>query len=187
VAELKTALTTILQGRSSLTLEIGSGHGHYLTDYAAAHPDAFCIGIDLLNDRILRAGRKRDRARLKNLFFLQAEALEFLAALPAEISLADIFVLFPDPWPKRRHHKNRLIQDSFLTDLASRAKPLARLCFRTDYAPYFSDASRVINAHGAWEIDASALWPHELETVFQSRATQFQSLVATRNGTPLQR
>jgi tRNA (guanine-N7-)-methyltransferase len=184
---LRTFLAGALQAgsQSQVTLEIGCGHGHFLTSYADQHPSAFCIGIDLIIDRVARAGRKKDRARLTNLCFLQAEAGEFLDALPANVRIADIFVLFPDPWPKRRHHKNRLIQASFLTKLASRADPGARLCFRTDFAPYFAEASRTISVHDAWDIHPSAPWPHELETVFQSRATAFQSLIAVRNNTPL--
>ncbi|MGC4072419.1 MAG: methyltransferase domain-containing protein [Nibricoccus sp.] len=168
-----------------MTLEIGCGHGHFLTSYAIHHPSTFCIGIDLIVDRVARAGRKKDRARLTNLHFLQAEAGEFLDSLPAGAQFADVFVLFPDPWPKRRHHKNRLIQPEFLTKLASRMDSGARLCFRTDYAPYFAEASRTIGAHGAWDIPSSAPWPHELETVFQSRAAGFQSLVALRNSAPV--
>jgi tRNA (guanine-N7-)-methyltransferase len=179
---LKTFLTDTLQAkaRSQLTLEIGCGHGHYLTAYAAAHPDAFCIGIDLLKDRIARAGRKRDRAKLTNLLFLEAEAREFLDALPTSVVLADVFLLFSDPWPKRRHHKNRILQPDFLSVLAAKARPDARLCFRTDHAPYYADAHATVTAHSDWKLDTPDSWPFELETVFQSRAASFQSLVARR-------
>ncbi len=168
------------KAQSLLALEIGCGHGHYLTAYAAAHPDSFCIGIDLLKDRIARAGRKRDRAKLTNLLFLEAEAREFLDALPSSVDLADVFILFSDPWPKRRHHKNRILQTDFLSALAAKARPDARLCFRTDYAPYFSSAQGTVAGHSDWKLDASDPWPFELETVFQSRAASYQSFVARR-------
>lgn len=179
---LKIFLVDALQAeaRPLLTLEIGCGHGHYLTAYSAAHPDTFCIGIDLLKDRIARAGRKRDRAKLTNLIFLEAEACEFLDALPPSAVLADVFILFPDPWPKRRHHKNRIIQPDFLSALADKAASGARLCFRTDFAPYYADARRTLAAHSDWKLDESHPWPFELETVFQSRADSYQSLVACR-------
>jgi tRNA (guanine-N7-)-methyltransferase len=184
LADLKTFLAETLPGKPPLTLEIGCGHGHYLTGYATAHPEAFCIGIDLLNDRILRAGRKRDRARLTNLIFLQAEAREFLDALPPDATLADVLILFPDPWPKRRHHKNRILQPDFLAALANKCAPSARLCFRTDYAPYHTHAHRAVAAHSDWKHDPSAVWPFELETVFQSRADAYQSLIARRATPP---
>jgi len=182
---LKTFLADSLPAKAQpqLTLEIGCGHGHYLTAYAAAHPDSFCIGIDLLKDRIARAGRKRDRAKLTNLLVLEAEAREFLDALPSSAVLADVFILFSDPWPKRRHHKNRILQPDFLSALAAKAWPDARLCFRTDYAPYFAAAQATVTAHSDWKLEASDPWPFELETVFQSRAASYQSFV-TRRASP---
>lgn len=177
---LANALPTNASASSHLTLEIGCGHGHYLTAYAAAHPASFCIGIDLLKDRIARASRKRDRAKLTNLLFLEAEAREFLDAFPQPAPLADVFILFSDPWPKRRHHKNRILQADFLSVLAAKTSPGARLCFRTDYAPYFADARATVAAHADWTLDQSDPWPFELETVFQSRAASYQSLVARR-------
>jgi tRNA (guanine-N7-)-methyltransferase len=181
LAELTARLHEILRGKTRVTLEIGCGHGHYLTGYAAAHPQTFCLGIDLLKDRIARATRKRDRAGLPNLVFLEAEATDVLATLPASTMLSEVFILFPDPWPKRRHHKNRILQPEFLTALAQKTSPSARLFFRTDYAPYFEDAHASLAAHPDWTLAASAeAWPFELKTVFESRATTFQSLIAHR-------
>jgi tRNA (guanine-N7-)-methyltransferase len=181
VETLKRVLPSLLGTRHVVTLEIGSGHGHYLTGYATAHPERFCIGIDLLLDRWERAERKRHRAAVPNLAFVRAEALEFLEALPSSVLLNDIFILFPDPWPKRRHHKNRIIQPSFLTKLAERAAPTARLLFRTDHADYFAAAKATVAAHRGWTISTSETWPFELPTVFQSRAESYQSFIAVRS------
>jgi tRNA (guanine-N7-)-methyltransferase len=177
---LRNDLAEILQGRTTLTLEVGAGHGHFLTDYARHHPSELCLGIDLIRERIERANRKRDRAGLRNLAFLQAEASEFLLVLPENVLFRRIFVLFPDPWPKRRHHKNRLMQDSFLSEVARRAPAGADLCFRTDDARYFSAAKAEVLAHKDWLVDEACPWPFERETVFQSRAQTYQSLVARR-------
>lgn len=176
--DLRATLATSLDDRLSVTLEVGCGHGHFLTAYAAAHPQTFCVGVDLVIDRVVRAARKRDRAALPNLAFIRAEALEFLSVLPPHVTFADIFVLFPDPWPKRRHHKNRIIQSELLTTLAARAKTGALFCFRTDYTPYFNEARSTIARHVDWQLEPSAPWPFELVTVFQSRAESYQSLVA---------
>jgi tRNA (guanine-N7-)-methyltransferase len=88
-------------------------------------------------------------------------------------------VLFPDPWPKRRHHKNRLMQPEFLDLLAEKSVPGALLYFRTDHGPYFTDASSTLLHHPRWALDATA-WPFEQETVFQSRAETHQSCIAKR-------
>ncbi|MDR2676108.1 MAG: SAM-dependent methyltransferase [Opitutaceae bacterium] len=210
LAALRAVLAVLLRDHPRITLEIGCGHGHFLTAYAAAQPvslsafhqlataaaarppapaDAtpasaqapFCVGIDLVGERIERARRKAARAGLEpRLAFLQAEAGDFLASLPAHVAFADIFILFPDPWPKRRHHKNRLIQPEILSALAARSGIGTRLCFRTDYAPYFEDARETLAAHADWEIDPALPWPFEQETVFQNRAKIWQSFVARR-------
>jgi len=179
-AELLAELEPPLRGQREITLEIGAGHGHFLAAYAAAHPDRFCVGIDIMSDRVRRGLRKRDRAGLANLTFLHADAGDFLAVLPLGVLLAEVFVLFPDPWPKRRHWKNRLIQPSFLETLARRAPTGAPLYFRTDYEPYFEEALATIDSHADWELSPESPWPFEHVTVFQARAPSHQSLVALR-------
>ena len=173
-------LGRLLTGHAEITWEVGAGHGHFLTDYARVHPNEFCLGIDLVRDPGAPANRKRDRAKLGNLAFLQAEASEFLLVLPENIQFQRVFVLFPDPWPKRRHHKNRLMQADFLSAVAARSLPGADLCFRTDDASYFAAAKAAVLSHGDWLLKAGTPWPFERETVFQSRAETYQSLVATR-------
>lgn len=166
-------------GASALIWEVGCGHGHFLTAYATAHPERLCIGIDIASERIARAQRKRDRARLGNLHFIHADAALFLETLPAHVRLADVFVLFPDPWPKSRHHKNRLMQPDFLAATARRAAPEARLHFRTDHQAYFASAEATLRAHPDWRIVEEAVWPFEFETVFQSRAEEgYRSFIA---------
>jgi len=190
MAALRVELAELFRGRERAhernVLEIGCGHGHFLTAYAAAHPEKFCVGFDIVLDRIVRAGRKRTRAELeKNLAFVRAEATEFLAALPEHARFTEIFILFPDPWPKRRHHKNRMIRPEILSALAARALGGAhatRLYFRTDHAPYFADARQTIAEHPAWQIAPPGTpWPFEFQTVFQGRAEGFQSLIASSN------
>ena len=119
--------------RRTLTLELGCGHGHFLDDYAKAHPEEFCIGIDLRSRRVDKSNRKRDRGGHDNLAFMKAEASEFLDALPDDARLAKIFFLFPDPWPKKRHFRYRMIRPDMLDRLAKRAPEGARLHFRSDH------------------------------------------------------
>lgn len=180
LAELRERLAPLFKTPLPVTLEVGSGHGHFLTAYAQAHPDKFCIGIDLLPDRLARSERKSNRAGLANIAWLRADVNLFIEALPADTRLAEIFILFSDPWPKRRHWKNRVLQAEFLTKLAARAGEQARVCFRTDHAPYFGHAIETFNAHADWQIDPMAPWPFELATVFQQRSVGYQSLVAIR-------
>ena len=170
----------LFDGIEKITLEIGCGHGHWLVGYSGAHPDEFCVGIDLKTKRIERARRKSERLRLDNLYFLKTEAGEFLQAMPSELKLERVIVIFPDPWPKKRHHKNRLIQQRFLDALGDRTVPGAQLCFRTDHRPYFQWAVEHIDAHPAWQIQQGAPWPFENETIFQSILKRYSSLVAVK-------
>ena len=179
-----------------VVLEVGSGHGHFLTAYAAAHPASTCLGVDIELERVERADRKRERAALPNLHFLRGDAADLLPVLPAGCLLSTVFVLFPDPWPKRRHHKNRLMNAGFLRTLGGRAAPGCRLCFRTDFKPYFDSVTALLEGRpdpdatdrgGApalppervpWGILPQVAWPFEYETVFQARASQHYSFVA---------
>lgn len=177
--ELRQQLVSLLRPGQPFVWEVGCGHGHYLTAYALAHSNTMCIGIDLMGERIERALRKRNRARLENLVFLQADARLFLEVLPAGLTFSRLFVLFPDPWPKVRHHKHRILNADFLSAAARHATPDTRLYFRTDYAPYFEAAQSVVAAHNAWQA-VKEPWAFEFGTVFQERAAQHQSLVARR-------
>jgi tRNA (guanine-N7-)-methyltransferase len=176
-ADLKERLNALFEPGDAFVWEVGCGHGHFLVDYAKAHPTRDCIGIDIASERINRATRKRDRAKLSNLHFIQAEARLFLATLPIGLFISDVFILFPDPWPKLRHQKHRIIQPDFLAALARRVTPDCRLHFRTDHEEYFAAATRIITEHPMWQ-PVTEPWPYEFETVFQSKSATFQSLVA---------
>ena len=183
-AALRTELGRLLSPPRPIVWEIGSGHGHFLVQYAQAFPEKFCVGVDIIRDRLNRSGKKRDRAKLTNCHFVQAEAREFFDALPAGVALQEVWVLFPDPWPKKRHHKNRILQTEFLEALATRAGEGTRLYFRTDHAEYFSAVTALFPDLQTWRLDPAAPWPLEQETVFQARAPAYQSLVAVRTSHP---
>jgi tRNA (guanine-N7-)-methyltransferase len=178
---LRETCAQLLAEETAFVWEIGCGHGHFLAAYAAAHPDRLCIGIDLVPERIARANRKRERAQLANVHFLRAEARDFLAALPDRARFSAIYILFPDPWPKRRHHKHRIMQAAFMQEIAARAGEGARLYFRTDHDPYFADVRSALSEHAAWRL-LEEPWPFEMSTVFQQRAQAHHSLVAAKSG-----
>ena len=176
---LRETCAKLLATEDEFVLEIGCGHGHFLAAYAAAHPDRLCIGIDLVLERIARANRKRERARLANVHFIRAEAADFLSALPDRARFSAIYVLFPDPWPKRRHHKNRIMRAAFIKEVSARAGEGVRLYFRTDHEAYFAAGRAALQAHAGWRL-VEEPWPFEVPTVFQERARGHHSLVAER-------
>jgi tRNA (guanine-N7-)-methyltransferase len=161
-------------------LEIGCGHGHFLAAYAAAHPTQCCAGIDLITKRLQKSDRKREKRDLNNLHFLKAEGREFIDALDPTIRLNRIFILFPDPWPKKRHHKRRLIQEDFLSALGAHTSLGANIYFRTDFQPYYEWTSEKIECSPNWALDEKGCWPFEEESYFEQILGEHQSLIARR-------
>ncbi|MDD3178907.1 MAG: SAM-dependent methyltransferase [Opitutaceae bacterium] len=183
-AALRAELAALLPAPRAIVWEIGCGHGHFLVRYAESFPHKFCVGVDLRLERLKKSDRKRDRARLANCHFVRAEAREFLNALPQGVTFAEIWVLFPDPWPKKRHHKNRLLQAEFFEALAARAGEGAPLFFRTDHTEYFHEVEFTLRHLAAWRSVPGTPWPLEQTTVFQERAPRYYSLVAVRTSHP---
>ena len=180
VSRLAASLAEALAGRTTITFELGCGHGHWLAAYAAAHPAEFCVGIDLITHRVERSVRKQTLGRLDNVLFLKAEATEFLEALPATVVLGKVFILYPDPWPKKKHHKNRFINATSLDLLAARSAPGARLHFRTDNADYFQWTHEHLAAHARWELRPDETWPFEQKTFFEERMKDRRDVFADR-------
>jgi tRNA (guanine-N7-)-methyltransferase len=160
------------------TLEFGCGHGHFLTSFARSHPTMQCLGIDFCRDRIRRAERKRQRSTLPNLHFIHAEAREILDALPPQAKFRQVYVLFPDPWPKRRHRKHRLVTGDFLDRVAAVSAIGGKFYFRSDALDYVAEVRALIAPHGRWRLIAGGELPFEEQTVFQARAARFDSLAA---------
>jgi len=181
---LRAELAGLLPQPAGIVWEIGCGHGHFLARYAHEFPARNCFGVDVSSQRIGRARRKSERARLPNCHFIRAEAREFLHALPPDITIDEIWTLFPDPWPKKRHHKNRVLQPEFFEAIAHRAGEGTRLYFRTDHTEYFQSVAAFLPALQTWQPDPAAIWPLEHETVFQARADTYHSLVAVRTSHP---
>ena len=179
-AELVRACRADLAGVKRVVFEAGCGHGHWLADYAEVNPSVFCIGIDLISWRIRKGNEKKVKRGLKNLQFYKAELNEFLGALPAAIRFDRTILLFPDPWPKAKHHRRRMIQPSFLDEVARRTERGGEFCFRSDDLPYFDWTVEHLTEHSEWEIDQLAQWPYESETYFQNLMDEHHSVVAKR-------
>ena len=179
-AELLGRCRTDLAGVDRILFEAGCGHGHWLTDYAEANPSVFCIGIDLISWRIRKGNEKKAKRGLQNLHFYKAELSEFLGALPEAIRFDRTILLFPDPWPKAKHHRRRMVQSSFLDEVARRTDRGGEFCFRSDNRPYFDWTLEHLSEHPEWKIDEAGQWPYESETYFQSLMDEYYSVVAKR-------
>jgi len=126
-----------LFGREApLLVEIGFGGGHFLADLARRRPEANIIGVEISLPAIRRAQRKLQQAGAAHVRLLPADARELLWALCAPQTVAEVYINFPDPWPKAAHHHRRLIQLPFLHLLATRMPPGGLLEIATDHADY---------------------------------------------------
>jgi tRNA (guanine-N7-)-methyltransferase len=121
-----------------------------------------------------------EKRNLNNLLFLKAEAKEFLSLIPESISIHNTYMMFPDPWPKFKHHKRRLIQESFLSLLASKTLPTGKFFFRTDFNAYFEWTAQHLSESPDWTLVSDTL-PYEHSSYFQDLLPEFQSLSASRH------
>ena len=127
-------------------LELGSGDGSFLAQYAAAHSGTNFLGAERLLGRLRKLDKKGLRAGLKNLRLLRLEAGYLLEYLIPPHSLRAVHVYFPDPWPKRRHRKNRLINEAFTAAAGRALQPGGVVYLRTDDADYFAQMQAVFSA-----------------------------------------
>jgi tRNA (guanine-N7-)-methyltransferase len=140
-------------------LEIGFGGGEHLAAQAAAHPEIGFLGVEPFINGVAKLLRAVEQRELGNVRVLMDDARLLLSALP-DASLARAFVLFPDPWPKLRHHKRRIINPSTLADVARVLAPGAELRLTTDdpdYARWMLAAGQA-ESRLAWTAERASDW-----------------------------
>ena len=131
-------------------LEVGFGAGEHLVWQAEQHPDIGLIGCEPYLNGVAKCLAHIERTGVRNVRFLTDDARLVMAALP-ERSLARVFVLFPDPWPKTRHHKRRFVQRDTLDALARLMKTGAELRLATDDPSYLPWMLEHAGTHPAFE------------------------------------
>ena len=175
-------LTELFPRHAPLEVDLGCGDGTFLTAMAVRHPDRNYLGTERLFGRARTTCRKAERAGAANVRLLRVESAYVVRHLLPPASVSRFYVLFPDPWPKRRHWPRRLIQTGFLQDAATALAPGGQLCIKTDDAPYF-DAIRKI-ATGCPLLTASP-WEEDVpqtdfERHYAAQGRRFHSLLLAR-------
>ena len=127
---------TLFRRSAPVVLEIGFGNGDTLVAMAAAHPDRDYLGIEVHDPGVGHCLIAAEQAGVANLKLIVHDAIEVLEQQVAPGSLARINLYFPDPWPKKRHHKRRIVQASFLELCADRLAPGGAIHIATDWANY---------------------------------------------------
>jgi tRNA (guanine-N7-)-methyltransferase len=131
---------------ASCTIEIGFGNGDNLLDLAAAHPQRDFLGIEVHRSGVGRVMLALQTRQLHNVRLICHDAVEVLEQQIREGSVDEILILFPDPWPKKRHNKRRLVQVPFATLAASRLAPGGLLRIATDWQPYALEMLETLRA-----------------------------------------
>lgn len=142
--------------RAPRILEIGFGMGETTAAIAEAHPETDFLGIEVHTPGVGSLLREIDARQLTNIRIVQHDAVEVLGQMIAPGSMDGMHVFFPDPWPKKRHHKRRLIQPGFVALLASRLKAGAYVHAATDWQEYAEQMLAVCSAEPCLENTAAA-------------------------------
>jgi tRNA (guanine-N7-)-methyltransferase len=147
-------------GRAAPTiLEIGCGMGETTAAVAQAHPHSDYLGVEVHSPGVGSLLKLIEQTQLANLRIIQHDAVEVVEQMIAPESLAGVHVFFPDPWPKKRHHKRRLIQATFVRLLASRLSVGGYIHLATDWQDYAEQMLSVLANEPLLENTAAAFTP----------------------------
>jgi tRNA (guanine-N7-)-methyltransferase len=165
-------LKEIFGRKAANILEIGCGMGETTAAIAAAHPEADYLGIEVHTPGVGSLLKLIEAQGITNLRLIQHDAVEVLREMIPPASLDGAHIFFPDPWPKKRHHKRRLIQPDFASLLASRLRPGGYLHLATDWQEYAEQMLQVLSAEPQLENSAEAYAPrpgYRPQTKFETR------------------
>lgn len=137
--------------RRPLAVDVGCGKGRYLVSTASRRPDMNFLGIDRLLARLRKVDRKLGRTGLDNVRLLRIEAAYAIRFLLPPASVTEFTVFFPDPWPKRRHHRRRLFGPDFLDHIDRTLLPGGRLHVASDHLDYFETIMQLLGADTRFE------------------------------------
>jgi tRNA (guanine-N7-)-methyltransferase len=169
-------LAALFPQAQPLEIELGCGDASFLVDYAKLHPQRNFIGVERLLGRIRKLDRKGRRAGLTNLCGVRIESAYFLEYLLPPHSVSALHVYFPDPWPKKKHHKKRLINGRFPALARAALVPGGVVYLRTDDGDYFAQMAELMGAGKEFDkIETPselAELPTDFEREFHARGVQ---------------
>lgn len=159
-----------LFGRNApVHVDLGCGDGSFLRNLATQNPDKNFLGVERLLKRVRRSERKA--AQLGNLRIVRTESSFLVQHLLGAESIEAFYLLFPDPWPKRRHHRRRLITSDFLVAIWSALTSDGSFFIATDYEDYFTWIHKLVVQSGRFTVIGHESWPRLPMTTFERRFT----------------
>ena len=161
------AIDTLFDAPQPLEVELGAGDGSFLVAWAAQHPDRNFLGVERLLGRLRKIERKVRRAGLLHVRLLRVEAGYFLEYMLPPGTVSALHIYFPDPWPKRKHWRNRLINDAFTEVVARALIADGTIYLRTDDPPYFAQMKQVFDRNTKFEAVSTSPELHAVLTDFE--------------------
>ncbi len=179
---------SLFGNRRPLELEIGAGKGTFLLKESALRQEVNFLGIEYARRYWIYAADRLRRAARENARVVLTEAFEFITAHLADDDLSAVHIHFPDPWPKTRHRRRRLLQRDFVALLTDKMKVGTRLQIATDHEDYFAHIERVIKSstlvQAPFEIRAAAdgdeLVGSNFERKYRSSGQRIYSIAAVK-------
>jgi tRNA (guanine-N7-)-methyltransferase len=141
------SMHTLFGREAPLEIEVGSGKGLFLQSAAAATPEHNFLGIEIAQKYAHHCAARLAKYELSHAVMINADAERIFRELLPDDSLHAVHVYFPDPWWKKRHHKRRVMNPSFLKDAARTLAPGGRLHFWTDVQDYFDASLALVAEH----------------------------------------
>ena len=157
-----------IESRKPLVLEIGSGMGETTAQIAKAHPEVDFVAVEVHGPGVGSLLNRIEAEELKNLRVVRHDAVEVLEKMVGDGTLAAIHVFFPDPWPKKRHHKRRLVQPAFLSLIAKKLAPGGIVHLATDVPDYAEYMAEVFSGDGSF-VPAERGMIERMATKFETR------------------
>lgn len=157
-------------------LEIGFGMGDALLHYAKENPQIFYLGIEVHPPGVGRVLREIANHHLENIRILQGDAIDILKTAIPNASLERVNVFFPDPWPKARHHKRRIVSHAFASLIAQKLKPHGILHLATDWENYAEWMREVMDVHPDFQKIAETRGDRPL-TKFEARGLKLGHVI----------
>jgi len=170
--------------RAPLHVDLGCGDGSFLCEMAQQFPQTNFLGIERLTKRVERVRRKSEK--IENVRVLCADSLSAVRYLLPESSVETFYLLFPDPWPKRRHHLRRIFTSDFLDAIAVALEQQGVLRVATDQLDYFQQIERISRAHlqfqvVPWSADGAVLPTTKFERKFREQRLPIHRLTLRKS------
>lgn len=155
---------SIFGRHGGLHLEIGCGTGHFAVEMALKRPEVNFIALDYYNKGCLKSSRRAERHGVSNVRVVRDEARSFITRCIHPLSLQALYINCPDPWPKKRHRKRRLVNEAFLSFVEPFLTPGADFFFASDFDDYAIDVAEMMKRQPAFNNMLGAEgWVHDLQ------------------------